>query len=1168
MIFFNKYFLRYKKHNLILLNIFFLFFLAVYSIASELNVNKQTSIKTGKKSAIMNTSKVILTPVNIKDKINTINKNVELPSVSKQKIINFYNDALKSLQRQQTAIKEARDFGHLIKDDISHKPANTKKLNAVRPMLIEQKARSMALVEIEGTIAEYQSDLAEEQTKLELNGQLQSQMLSKPIELKKKIAAYENELTKLEYQLKNTSQSKNQPRLVTAKKTSIKAKSAELNAELKVAELKIKHLGNKREEISSKLAIISRKVIRLNKLIKTWQKVKDNHQTDIGFSELRRNKIILSTIKKNSHEYPNVDFLLNLAKKNKKMAENIIEDSQLVSDSEKELLVLDSRYILLEKDFSSTKRRIKMMGLTRKSGQILQAKRVLLNHTKADPLIAKGRNNDIINVSLKSDDILQEEQDFLRYRDQIYNKLDELENKSSENQFDALTIHAYILLESYRKLLSESGNIASEYLSDLNKQQIIQKKIDLLAIEYNKYINQRLLWTSSSPFFSTESIARVSKVISWFKDKTNWNYIRTDFISAVTQKPLLWIFIFIFFIISICLQFILPKQINKINKFHSQPKKDSIRRTTTLLILVLVQASCISLSVYYAASNLQLIKSAHILTVALCTGIVAVAEIAIIFYLVIILCRTDGIGIKNFRWSKTICKHVRRFLISLFIFAMPFIFIIVTIQNSIQNLYFRSSLGRILFVMLCLVLMIFFIIGIKKLSKFKNKIGFLKWLSKYHYYLKIIIILITVFIIGIALSGYYFTAYEFSKNLGSTLFLLIIISLATEMSSRFMFLGQIHIAQAREKQKKEMQKSASVIPSDGRIQDKEIAACTEDIPSASDIDNVELSEQASKLSRLIILIIFFAGLIMIWSDFFPSIRFLDNIIVWTTKSSITAKDGATVMKNVTMLNVLESLLTFICTVVIVRNLKPLLETVVFRGKKYHIGTKHAFELISQYILTGIGFFLVLKFIGIGWAQFQYLAAAMTLGISFGLKDIFANFISGIIILVERPIRLGDSVTVAGSSGVVTKIRIRSTTITDFDRQELIIPNQAFLTEKIVNWSLSDRLIRMVIEIGIGYSSDAGKAEKILLQIAKDNSMVLDTPPPSVLFTGFGASSLDFNLRVFVNISDKVPAQHKIRHEINNRFKEEGIEIPFSQHDLHINHEEGPLKIEVVGKDKI
>ncbi len=518
--------------------------------------------------------------------------------------------------------------------------------------------------------------------------------------------------------------------------------------------------------------------------------------------------------------------------------------------------------------------------------------------------------------------------------------------------------------------------------------------------------------------------------------------------------------------------------------------------------------------------------------------------------------------IKNFKWSRPISAFVRKFIISLFLTTLPFLFFIVAVQNGPQNLNFRSTLGRTFAIIIYVIISIFIIIGIKRFKKLSGKSRLLNWLNKNKPWLVPLLISIIIILIILTVAGYYFTAYEFTANIVYTFALIIFFILIKEVLYRIIYISQIKFAvnQTLEKKKAEEEK---------RKKEEEATETTADILDVDIVDNViekgELNEQTFQLMNFILLIAFIIGIVLIWSNVFPSIKFLNNIIIWS--SNVLTKEGTTVLQPVSLLNLVQSVFILICTIVIVRNLAAIIELLFFRGKKSHPGTRHAFILISKYLFSAIGFFMALKFVGIGWAQFQYIAAAMTLGLSFGLQDIFANFVSGIIILIERPIRLGDSVTVGGNSGVVTKIRIRSTTITDWNRHELIVPNKAFLAEKIVNWSLSDQITRVVIDIGIGYSSDAKKAEKILLEIANDNQKVLETPAPSVIFVGFGADSLDFKLRVFVNLENQMSAQHQIRHEINEKFAKAGIEIPFAQRDVHISPEEGPLKIELVSQEE-
>jgi len=180
-------------------------------------------------------------------------------------------------------------------------------------------------------------------------------------------------------------------------------------------------------------------------------------------------------------------------------------------------------------------------------------------------------------------------------------------------------------------------------------------------------------------------------------------------------------------------------------------------------------------------------------------------------------------------------------------------------------------------------------------------------------------------------------------------------------------------------------------------------------------------------------------------------------------------------------------------------------------------------------------------------------------ICFGLQEIFANFVSGLIILFERPIRVGDTVTIDDVSGTVTRIRIRATWITAFDRKELVVPNKEFVTSRLINWSLSDPVLRVDIPVGIAYGSDTQKALEVLLDVARRNEHVLQEPRPNALFLGFGDSSLNFELRAFSpDIEHLLLIRHQLHMAIDAAFREAGIEIAFPQRDIHIRSVPGPL----------
>ena len=187
-----------------------------------------------------------------------------------------------------------------------------------------------------------------------------------------------------------------------------------------------------------------------------------------------------------------------------------------------------------------------------------------------------------------------------------------------------------------------------------------------------------------------------------------------------------------------------------------------------------------------------------------------------------------------------------------------------------------------------------------------------------------------------------------------------------------------------------------------------------------------------------------------------------------------------------------------------------------------------------------------------WDKLQWLVAALSVGLGFGLQEIFANFVSGLIILFERPLRIGDTVTIGNVSGTVSRIQIRATTITDFDRKEMIVPNKAFITGQLTNWSLTDTVTRVTIKLGVAYGADLEATRRLLLRIAADNPRVLRDPEPLVFFLNFGASTLDHELRVHVReLADRNAAIDEINREIDRRFREQGIEIAFNQMDVHI-----------------
>jgi small-conductance mechanosensitive channel len=231
----------------------------------------------------------------------------------------------------------------------------------------------------------------------------------------------------------------------------------------------------------------------------------------------------------------------------------------------------------------------------------------------------------------------------------------------------------------------------------------------------------------------------------------------------------------------------------------------------------------------------------------------------------------------------------------------------------------------------------------------------------------------------------------------------------------------------------------------------------------------------------------------------------------------------------------------------------LLETRIFQRRDWDLGLRHTISNSLHYALMTLGIIVALGFLGINYSSLAIIAGGLGVGIGFGLQNIVNNFFSGLILLFERPIKVGDLLIIDGHWGTVRDIRVRSTVFETVDRSVLIIPNSDLLSNKILNWTFYGRgPTRLTLKVGVAYDSDVPEVTRIIDQVCRRNPRVLSEPPPQISFSAYGDSSLDFTIWVFVRQpNDRVPATHELNAAIFKAFKQNGIEFPYPQMDLHI-----------------
>ena len=428
-----------------------------------------------------------LTVEALEERIRIANEVQSLSPEARQRIVVFYQKAIDSLKRREKALSEISGYTEAIEEMPRETDLPRGRMKPVRAAAVEERAKAMALGEIEGEIAILHTQLAEAQIQLELKQERLQEVFKKPSQLRKIIAQYGQSLAELKEKLARPKPDDESPRLIRARRTSLKAQQAALAAELKAADREVALANRELAVAQNQQALISRKVNRLEALIKAWETARERRQSDLGFIELRHAQESLKEMRGSS--WPKAgDFLAKLAEENLQLSKTLIDLEKKEQEADKTAKLLETRFQQTENDFELTQRRITMMGLTRKAGQWLQSRQETLRTSRANAKVAIQRRNEILRVNLANDELIQERQDYLVLKNSVYEQLENLETSLTPKQNESLTMQTFLLLESRRKLLEETGGSYNNYLKQLSAQETAQKKIDSLSEEYRDFI--------------------------------------------------------------------------------------------------------------------------------------------------------------------------------------------------------------------------------------------------------------------------------------------------------------------------------------------------------------------------------------------------------------------------------------------------------------------------------------------------------------------------------------------------------------------------------------------------------------------------------------------------------------------------------------------------------
>lgn len=686
-----------------------------------------------------------------------------------------------------------------------------------------------------------------------------------------------------------------------------------------------------------------------------------------------------------------------------------------------------------------------------------------------------------------------------------------------------------------------------ELLDQLNKQlgnqlmmainlQINQQQLMSVSTNLQKILTQQIFWVNSNRPMDWEWIkafpTALHDQIKGMKITFNWEKAWPAMVKAfLAGLPLLLIAGLIRWRFSWLRQY-LAKLAGEVG----QLRNDSQLHTPKAILINLVRALPVCLIILAVGLIL------YVMQLNISDLLWAFSKELALFWLVFGLCwrvlEKEGMAVSHFAMPSALTSHWRRQIVRVSLALLPLLFWSVVAQLSPLHLM-DDVLGQFM-IFLNLLLIAALVWPMCRES----------WRDKESHTMRLVTVtvlsIVPVALLVLTVTGYFYTTLRLAGRWIETVYLVIIWNLLYQTVLRGLSVAARRIAYRRA-----LARRQNLV--------KEGAEGAEPVEETS-LALDQVNQQTLRITMLVMFALFGLVFWAIWSDLITVFAYLDSIVLWHYNGT---EAGAAVTKNVTMGSILFALVAFTVAWALIRNLPGLLEVLVLSRLKMRQGASYAITTILNYVIIAAGAMTVFGSLGVSWDKLQWLAAALSVGLGFGLQEIFGNFVSGLIILFERPVRIGDTVTIGTFSGTVSKIRIRATTITDFDRKEVIIPNKAFVTERLINWSLTDTITRVVIRLGVAYGSDLDKVKAILLQAAMEHPKVMHDPEPAVFFTLFGPSTLDHELRLYVReLRDRSYTVDELNRTIDRLCRENGINIAFNQLEVHLHNKKGEQHTEV------
>ncbi len=576
----------------------------------------------------------------------------------------------------------------------------------------------------------------------------------------------------------------------------------------------------------------------------------------------------------------------------------------------------------------------------------------------------------------------------------------------------------------------------------------------------------------------------------------------------------------------------IPRRLRQLAAECSQPSLCPPRRTLkaigwTLLQVLPLPLLLYSVSLYYAGlyekSGIQILAVVLMGSgVGILIEMIALAAVWIMTaHMLLLLTVPYGVGLHHFGWSTELSQRLHRSLKWL----LPLLVVMLLLLGLVfghTDMLVRDLYGRLM-----LILIVISLAGATG-GIFASEAA-RQW-NRHLGLTRLALALFTLLLLGLVWNGYLLTLTIILNRIIYSLSLVVVTVLIHGLMRQILTQRQAELAQQR---------------SDQRV-----------IGEANAAPNLNLSQQALSLTTIdtqiaallrlgtLALLLFF--LYFVWNNLLPTLNWYGQMVVWSRQ---VVMDGVTINGDVILQDLLLAIFLVWFFTFAVRNIPALVEMVLARAQ-IDAMNRYTVTTLLRYLLTVIAVVSIFSLLGLHWSELQWMVAALTLGLGFGLQEIVANFVSGIILLFERPIRIGDTVTIGSYNGKVSRIHTRATTVVDWDNREVVIPNKSLITGSLINWTLTDTITRLTVPVSVNHDADVGTVITALKEVADSHRCVMRTPAPSVLFLGLGEGQLNFELRVFVaQTGERLGTLSDLHGLVIERFKAYDLTIATPQMEI-------------------